>query len=233
MLDLKGKTVQSCEYFELELIGDHILAGSYQDTSVTYGILDSQFEVLVPISYKTINEVQGHFIAKDAENLLQVFNRKGILVTDIKFDAYWIVGGYLEFSRKGAKGLIDLAESTLVHAAIYKSFSYTADGPQPVLPKLWSIRERDLSIKVQVHADSVVANGDLLIGFLNGQQRVFKDSIEILPNKHFDVKQSEGDFIVIHEKTSGYWHALIRGAIIASGDSIFFDGAYFLVRSES
>jgi len=233
LLNLKGKTVQSCEYFELQPLGNHILAGSYQDTSVTYGVLNSEFGEILPVQYQEIIPIQNHFVARDKENLFQVFSISGLLVSKEKFDEYSIIGSYLESSRKGARGLIDLEESKEIFATRNKEFVYSSTGPKPVLPHKWSIRGKDLNTKITIYADSLESKGNLLIGFLNGEQRVYRDSSEILPHKYFHVKQSVEDYTVILERNTGVWHALVRNKIVGSGDSIFFDGSYFLIESDS
>ena len=233
LLNGQGKTILSCRYFVLERLSNAYLVGENGQNNVFYGLLDSRFEELLPIEYFEIKAIGDIFLASPNGLQWEIISKVGASLSTRLFDDFELVGSYLEVFKKGAKGLVDTSEGKMLFQAKYKSFEYTSTGPQPRLAFSWKILNRDLIELVGLDVDSVRFAKDRFIGYLNGQERIYRDTLEVLPDKYFQIKQASAEFMVIKEKNGGDWKAYSTSREVASGDSIYFDDFYFHIRNRN
>ena len=233
LLNSKGKTVLSCNYFVLESLAGCYLIGENNENGTAYGLLDHEYKEVLPVNFLNIEAIGKVLLASPNGMQWFVFSLDGSLVTSQLVDQYKVVGDFLEVQKKGAKGLIDLEDGKVLFDIKYKSFTYTANGPSANESPNWQILDRSLNVKLELDADSVIAFEDSFIGYLNAQERIYRDTLETFADSHITIKQATSDLTVIEEKNGGSWKAFNSRRELATGDSIYFDGLFFHILNQN
>lgn len=231
LLNEKGKVILSCYYFELVKAKDTYIYGVYEDGKVLYGVMNDNFDPLIPQKFRSVERIDNVFATKDFDNKWQFYDSSGKLILD-KVDSYKLLDQKgITVEAKGAMGLIDSKSAKLLFDLEYKSFSVLEDEYDFVEPKKWDVYSMSLRKTSEFVADSAVEKSGLIASYLNGVERLHTDSSQILPNTDFELKQATKDFLVIHDIGRRKWLAMKRNEVIlAEGDSIYFDGDYFFVE---
>ncbi len=229
LVDERGKLALSCHYFSLESSKGNIIASLYQNHQVRYGVLGADYNVKIPLEFLEIRQVGPIFMGRDIKRKWSFFNAQGQPIVDGAFDRYAEFGDYLLIEKKGARGVINWRNQSLVFLPRYKQVNF---GPELSVeePKTWSVYNRDLKLVMEVKGDSISQLGELLVVYLNGAQRLFADSTELLPEEDFAVEYSGKDITIVQRMTDDRWLAVERGEAIFEGDSIYFDGNYFYIQ---
>ncbi|MEM9325401.1 MAG: WG repeat-containing protein, partial [Bacteroidota bacterium] len=231
LVDEKGRLVLSCHYFSLHCAGEDIIASIYRNHQVRYGVMGANMESKIPINYLEIKKLGGLFLARQEDGRWAFFKEDGRLATPYLFDSFWPWRDHLVVERNGARGLMDWHTGQLVLPPKFKEIHYT-DTLTGQLPPTWSVYDRELKFVMEVEGDSVAQLGELLVVYLNGDQRLFADSVELLPDVDFEVKYSGEGKTIAKRLRDDRWLALNRAEVLFEADSIHFDGSYFYARED-
>lgn len=234
LLNAKGKVVLSCNFFSIEPLGDHFLVSDYDNGSVRYGIMDGDFEEIIPQVFVEIKKLNNVFALLDDRGQWTFRGIKGNQLIPGKFNGFQVIGDYLEISKKGMKGLIDSEEGIVTHGPHYKALDFEESGIEASTPPTWELYSRDLKKVRDVTADSIFGRGKLVRAWLNEEERLYLDSAEVLAEVFFELKQLVGNVLIAVDKATGNWIAVNSlGTLVETADSIFYDGTYLLVNDDA
>ncbi|MDW3195929.1 MAG: WG repeat-containing protein [Cytophagales bacterium] len=226
LIDGKGNHQLSNAFFEISALDGFYLVSNYDAGELTYGVFNGAFEQILEDSYLKIERIGQVFAAMDAGGFWYFFRENGTLVSDEEVDTYEVSSSYILIRRNGAEGLINTQTGTVLYKPVYKEISNLDGEPAPVAAKTWQIYDWSLDPIVELAADSISSYGELLVASINGGQRFFADSIEILANKQLELVRAEKGFAIA--RTDDQFEVFdYSGKKVLHGDSVYFDGAYF------
>ena len=232
LIDERGKQVLSNAFFNIEPLDELILVSKYEAGRQQLGLFNVNFEPLLPLEYVEVVKEQRLIFAREATGRWYCFNREGHRILNVAIDDFEVNGEYVVISRNGAKGLLHATEGTLLHDPVMKGFINLPYSTEPILPRKWAIYDRELNFIFDLDADSLIDHREVLVARLNGGQRLFADSTQILSGKSMMLQQAVNGHVVI--KTKQHFEAYnADGKQIVTGDSIYYDGSYFLVREKN
>lgn len=228
LIDTRGKQVLSNAYFHVSKLDELILVSEYTQGDQLYGLYNRRFQVVLPPAYLEIRKFKQLILAKGNDDRWICFDSMGRRILDTTIDSFEVIGGFLVIDRNGAKGLLDLAGGTLKYRPVNKGFHGLPESPEPIPPQKWSVYDRELNFLLDLEADSLSDFGDVMVAMMNGGQRLYSDSSQILEGKSITLQQVLKGYVVI--RTKDQFEAFNdEGKQLAKGDSIHFDGSYFFV----
>ncbi len=230
LIDDKGDHQISNSYFDITLIDGFYKVSEYDQGMLTYGLFNSQFEKILSVDYQEIRKVDEVFATLDQNGFWYFHNKQGQLLSDHKADDFERKFPYILFRKNGAVGLLNSETSTFLYPPTYKDISISGAEPLIVPAKTWQVYDWALNPITELSADSISNYGELLVASINGGQRFYADSVEILVDKQLELVRAEGGYAIA--KTDNQYEVYdYSGKKILEGDSVYFDGSYFFELS--
>ena len=230
LIDQKGNQVLSNSFFDLTDLEGYFLISDYNEGALRYGLFNDDYERVLPTEFLKIEKIDQVIAAQDSLERWRMFDLKGQSIVKEGLDHFEKTNNYIMISKNGARGLIDAEKSVLLYDTRYKNFTHLEDTPAAVEPEKWSIYDRSLNHIVDIDADSVTSNNELLISMLNEGQRFYSNNHEILKDKRLELKMERKGFVVAKslDRVQAFDE---KGKKIADGDSIYFDDTYFFIQT--
>ncbi|WP_425392964.1 WG repeat-containing protein [Ekhidna sp.] len=219
VLDEKGKTIISFNYFTIEPLGANWLVSAFDGHTQRYGVVSFQNELLIPTKYKSIMELNGLYLSLQYGGKRDLFSGAGQIL-ELGLDSLISHAGYVAYRDGFAGYLSDAGEQ--VYGFDYKSFDLSADPVRPIPFPEWTIHQGD-SILMKWKCDSLtVSSNGLLAAYLNGAPHLLLKNSTLLKNHDLILKEFIDDHLIIQNSKSRKWSVLnYDGSTIFSGyDSI-------------
>ncbi|WP_421763450.1 WG repeat-containing protein [Ekhidna sp.] len=232
VLDEKGRTIISFNYFTIEPLGANWLVSTFNGKRQSFGIVSFQNEILLPAKYQAVEQNSDFIIGKNHEYQLDIYSHLGVPI-EYGLDSLienrgWIAyrGGYAGFLTHFGQKIYDFE---------FKSFSISDNGPTPIEFPEWKIYKKD-SLFLEWKCDSIkIGSGGLMTAFLNGAHHLIVKN-EILLQNHQQILREIGDnHMVVQSSKTRKWSVLDfdGNKITSSYDSILSVKNLYLVLKEN
>ncbi|MEO9872890.1 WG repeat-containing protein [Ekhidna sp.] len=227
ILDSKGNTLISFNYFTIEPIGSHWLVGDFNGKYLQFGIVSFDNQVLVPLQYKSVVESNGLFIGKKKSHKTDLYYSSGELM-QLGLDSLSFDDGWIAF-RDGYAGFLSI-EGKVIHDFVNKNYEKKGIGMNPVSFPKWTIYQAD-TVLLTWECDSLsTSKSGLLVGYLNGAHHLVLKNNNLLQNHEFLLKDIAVDYLVVQNSRTRKWSVLEENgkSFISGYDSIVFVDNLFL-----
>ena len=232
LINPKGKQVLSNSYFSIQSTGEVLVVSEYTNDRVVYGVLDAELEMLVPTKFRQIRHYRNTLLLLDFSGNWQALKITGEKISPEVFDHIEFLGEYILTRHKGGVGLLSAVDAREIFPPKMKKIDLSTGQPTASENTAWEIRDPALEIQLTIKSDSLKSLKDgLLVSYFNGSPRVYGERKELLPDNNFDIKQTGKGCIIMENYSNNCWEARkFSGDLLLKGDSIYFDGSYFIVR---
>lgn len=223
LLDTRGKTVVSFNYFELSSFGTELLVSEFQEGEQSYGLISIKNELLIPLKYKKISKKSSFTIASTFDHRLDVFHNNSLVESAL--DSIQLNDGLVGF-RAGYVGFIDQYGQT-IYDFNYKSILSKDGELNPTEFPIWkTFKGQTLHSQWQCDSLKLIGNG-IWVSYLNGAQHI---AVPGFGSKDYVIKNIEDNFAIVqHSKTRKYAVVNEEGRFLINGyDSIVFSQTHFL-----
>ncbi|WP_370090207.1 WG repeat-containing protein [Ekhidna sp.] len=233
ILDKKGKTLVSFNYFTIDPFGVNWLVSDFDGNRQLFGVVSMNNEVVIPTKYKRVSEVNSLLIAEQPGSKIDLYKNGGQLIQlglDSLTNTYDGVTAY----RDGYAGYL-LSSGSVVYDFDYKKFRLENSQVKPVSFPEWKIYQKDtLFLSWQCDSLSMSENG-MLIAFLNGAHHFLLKNETLLSNHELVLKEVSTDKMIVQNSKSRQWSVLLEDgtAIIKQYDSIHAMGDFFGARNHT
>ena len=225
LINRQGKVVLSCNFFDIEPAGSSFIVSNYQTGSIYKGLYRDGFELVIPVEYSTINEIDHKtYAAQRNSGKWDLYTIDG-LNAKLALDDYKMRDGDLVVKSQGKYGIIDLNSLTIKQPIQYKSIANENIIPFPS----WDIKTLNLDTAYQLIGDSLGIVGELFITHVNGNQEVMINSQQLFGNEEVELKYASNGFLIVKQQFDAKWKLLTTqgNVVITEQDSIHFDGVFF------
>ncbi|MEQ8239357.1 MAG: WG repeat-containing protein [Cyclobacteriaceae bacterium] len=232
ILDNSGRTLVRFNYMQLQpLTADNILASTYSEGSVYFGVLNYQGEELIPLIYDKIETNLDLIIATRNEKK-KLYDFSGSLITPTFIDEIHVSKeGYL-LENGGKYGLISKT-GKLIHDIAYKVIA----DHVPYSFNHWEISclTEDCST-VEVAADSLTINDrQQLVAHLNNTRHFLGGDSAVHFGKKYEIVTVDRGFIVMQNRFDGSF-SLIKSdgeKVVEGYQKIVLDDQYFYGKKDN
>lgn len=231
ILNEKGQTLISFDYFSIEPMGVHWLASTFEGKKQQFGVISFASEAIIPLAYRSIREIEGLVFCEKYSSKIDLYSFKdGKIEAELDsatyYDQGWIIyqDGYTGFlSTSGDK----------IHPLKYKSITISADSVVPMPFKSWTVY--DDKVLLEKACDSLtVDENDLLIAYLNGAHHLLLQHANHT-NRELMLKEVVGNQYVFQHSKSRKWSVIDRSGqvVLNNYDSIHAIGNYYGVLNRA
>ncbi len=231
ILDTKGKTVVSFNYFSIESLGTNWLVSDFDGKRQLFGIVSFDNRILIPPKYLSIKQKNELIIAGQANLKLSLFSKVGSLLQS-GLDSIRYVDGWITY-RDGYAGFLS-TDGGEIHPIDYKSIKVGIDHISPDPFPEWTIYKND-SVFMKWRCDSLaLGENGMLTAYLNGAHHFIINSATLLEHHELILKEVTGSKLIVQNSKTGTWSVLTNdgSALLSEYDSIHTDGSYFITRKK-
>ncbi|WP_420317600.1 WG repeat-containing protein [Ekhidna sp.] len=221
VLDSKGNTVISFNYFTIESIGANWLVSDFDGKNRYFGIVSFQNELIVPTKYHSITELNRFFVARKQNGKIDLFGIQGNTL-ELGLDSLKFNQGYLVY-RDGYAGFLSTS-GDLIHDFSYKTINLDNNEIKPIPFPKWTIYKNRTEI-MKWECDSLTASSNkLLIAYLNGAQHLLLKNNTVLDSRDLILRDFQNNQMVVQNSKTRKWSILDKtgSAILSNYDSLFF-----------
>ena len=226
ILDEKGRTIISFNYFTVEPLGVNWLVSTFDGKRQQFGVASFQNQLIIPTEYESILVEKGLFIAKQNAQRFDMFLSSGrpILsnLDSIFYDNGWVV------YQDGYAGFLS-SKNALIYDFDFKGFTRDGEAVTPISFPEWTVYKED-SIYLKWLCDSltVTAQGTLM-AYLNGAHHLLLKNSTLLSNHQLVLREASKDQMIVQNSQTRKWSILSEsGSELVSGyDSIFTVGNHY------
>ncbi len=234
LIDVEGQTVVSCNYFDIQKLGNGFNVLSYESGRTRTGFLNENYTLTIPIRYEWIEWVDRDlYAARDNRGKWSFFNqsKEGISVT---FDEYEVLPNGIKVKKNGMYGILDRDGTTIIESIKFKEIHWE-DGWKKENFDTWEVLTSSLDSANVIDGDSIEIDGDLFITYLNGNQEVVLSGIDLFGDRNIELKMAKAGYLIIKDIDNQKWTlSKTDGKVVIGGaDSIAFDNLYFYALSDS
>ncbi len=226
IIDEKGKTIISFNYFTIEAFGANWLVSDFDGRRQQFGVVSFNNELIIKSKYSSITKQNDLLIGKQHTHKLDLYHSNGrqlqLDLDSITYDNGWIA------YRDGYAGYLDKS-GQLIHEFDYKEIEVEGTVSLPVPFSKWTIYQQSEKL-LEWRCDSLtISITGLLVAYLNGAHHLLLKNETILNNRELILKEvSERELIVQNTKTRKWSILNSEGTEITSGyDSIYHIGDYY------
>ena len=220
IIDDKGKTVVSFNYFSIESLGANWLVSSFDGKTRSFGVVSFDNRLIVDTKYASVREENNLLVGRQAGRRLDLFQLNGELLQRDLDSLLWNQTGWVAY-RDGYAGFLSKSGKE-IYDFDFKGF--TADGhlTEPLNFPEWKIYKRD-SVFLTWRCDSLtVGENGLLVAYLNGANHLLTNNNTLLENHELVLKEVINDQLIVQNSKTRKWSVLdLDGLEVMSGyDSI-------------
>ena len=226
ILDEKGNTVVSFNYFSIEPLGANWLVGTYNGKGQQFGVVSFENKLIVPTTYTSIESKESLFIGRQFSEKLDVYRSTGQLL-QLDLDSIQLYDGYVAF-RDGYAGYLS-STGKEIYPFDYKNFTFESGEIQPVRFSEWTIYQND-SVFLNWNCDSLtVSDNGMLLAYLNGSNHLLLNNNTLLNNHELVLKGVSDDQLIVQNSKTRKWAVLgENGTSVINGyDSIYAVSNHF------
>lgn len=226
ILDEKGKTIISFNYFTIEPLGAHWLVSAFDGKRQKFGVVSFQNLLMIPTNYAAIKAERKLFIGEQLGKKLDLYSTSGSLL-QLDLDSVNYENGWIAFRDGYAGFLTDSGEE--IYSFEYKNFEHKEDEVLPILFPEWTIYQSD-TVLLKWRSDSLsVSENDLLIAYLNGAHHLLLKNNTLLNNHELTIKEVVDDQLIVQNSKSRKWSILSEegNIVISDYDSIHSVGDHY------
>ncbi len=232
VIDSKAGTRVSFNFFELTPINDLLLISVYDGGRHPKGLISFENEVIVPVSYLSIDFMGSYVVATGFDRKKTIFKQSGFLVTGELDSVRILKKGFLCY-KNGLAGYYD-SNGNLVNDFQFKGFEFADDIPIPIPFPTWEVHTTD-GKQFQWECDSLQFRSGIWVAYLNGAQHIVLTSSELLDSREYELKNVTNRRLVVKHSKSQKWSVLNqRGeALVADYDSIQYNDEFIFGQKEA
>ena len=226
ILDEKGRTIISFNYFTVEPLGVNWLVSAFDGKRQQFGVASFQNQLLVPTEYESIFTEKGLFIARQNAQRFDMFLSSGQQVL-FNLDSIFYEDGWIAY-QDGYAGYLS-SEGELMYDFDFKEFSKDGEIITPISFPEWTVYKGD-SIHLKWLCDSLtVTTQGTLMAYLNGAHHLLLKNSTLLNNHQLVLKEASKDQMIVQNSQTKKWSILSEtGSEVVSGyDSIFAVGNHY------
>jgi hypothetical protein len=230
VLDEKGKTIISFNYFSIEPLGANWLVSVFDGKNQLYGVVSFENEIIVPPSYASIEERNGLLLCQRPGQKIDLFSSRG-LTLELGLDSLTYNKGWSVF-RDGYAGFLS-SEGQTVYDFEYKSIETKSEQPKAIPFPEWTIYRSD-SVVLKWKCDSLVlSKNGLFLAYLNGAHHLLLRNSTLLSNHELLLKEVSNNYFVVQNSKTRKWSLLSDEAVeMFNGyDSIHSNGQFYAVKN--
>lgn len=231
IVDLKGRTIVSFNYFQLRPFHQHLLASDFDGSGQVYGVITYENRVIIPLSYQRVEKNRGVYIATNKSLKQDVYARDGSVIelgldSMVQKNKGWIAyrDGYAGFIGNEGERLFDIS---------YKSMAVGKKKVSPMQFSTWQVYE-NYELMLEVKCDSMTSENGHLIAFLNGANHFVGDSSSELASRAYIIRDIKDDLLITQHSKTRKWSAIhvANGVLLQNKDSIFFSSQNIIAKEE-
>jgi hypothetical protein len=226
LLDTKGKTVVSFNYFELLSLDKELLVSEFRDGKQSFGMVSMQNEILIPLKYAQISREKDFFLGKTTKHTLDVYYKSALVQESL--DSIKYSDGLIGY-RAGYAGYINRLGRQILEFR-FKSIEIENGETKITEFPTWKVYDNS-TFEFEWNCDSIrYSENGIWIAHLNGAQHIVLPASETFDSKEYLIEKIENNFIIVkHSKTQKFSVIDLRGKeLIADYDSIVFSKTHFL-----
>ncbi len=231
LLDKNGQTIVRFNYMQLSPLGsENILAASYEQGHVYYGVVNYQGEELIPPIYDKI-ELDGEVLIATKKNKVKVYHLSGRQITPAFIEGIKVVPVGYSLEDGGQFGLLS-KHGDWIHKVKFKSIvdhaAYNFNH--------WEVScLRNDCNQFEISADSLMLNErQQLVAHLNNTQHFLGGDSALHFGKKYKIQSVQRGFLVMQNRFDGSY-ALFKTdgkKIIDGQDDLIVDDQYFYCKKE-
>lgn len=226
LLDSKGKTVVSFNYFELTKLENFLLVSEFDGGKQSYGLVSLENEIAIPLQYKSIYHKNNFFVGTTFQHAVDVYHHQSLVQSSL--DSIQFNDGIVGH-RAGYAGYIN-SEGSITLDFNYKTVQFSASKVEGIKFPTWKVY-LDQELQFEWQCDSIrKTTNEIWVAYLNGAQHILLPEAEDFDSKDFVIKKIENDFAIVqHSKSRKFSVISTTGKFLVTGyDSIAFSETHFL-----
>ncbi|WP_436517862.1 WG repeat-containing protein [Ekhidna sp. To15] len=219
ILDEKGRTIVSFNYFSIEPLGANWLVSVFSKVGQQFGVVSYENRLIIPAKYAAVDENRALFIGKQFGQKLDMYLNDGQAV-QLDLDSINYQKGFVAFRDGYAAFLSERGNE--IHPFEFKNFSLKEDRISPIQFPEWTIYQED-TVLMKWRCDSLtVSTNGMLIAYLNGSHHLLLSNNTLLNNHELILKEVSGNQLIVQNSKSRKWAVLSdQGKTLITGyDSI-------------
>ncbi|WP_462247336.1 WG repeat-containing protein [Ekhidna sp.] len=226
ILDEKGKTIISFNYFSIDPLGANWLVSDFDGIRQQFGVASFENKLVIPTKYVGVVEENSLLVASQGGGKIDIYRPTGkqlqLDVDSLSYNDGWIL------YRDGYAGSLDNS-GAVVYDFEYKDIKF--DGSElraHAFPK-WSIYKKD-ELLLEWRCDSIaVGENGWLIAYLNGAHHLLLENETLLNNHELILKEVSGSQMIVQNSKTRMWQILDEKGmqVIGGYDSIHSIGGHY------
>ncbi len=215
ILDDKGRTIISFNYFSVEPLGANWLVSVFSNRGQHFGIVSFENKLIVPTKYESIQNKRSILIGKQFSQKLDIYQDNGQL-RQLDIDSIKYNNGYIAF-RDGYAGFLS-ENGTELHPFEAKNFTLRDSKASPIPFSEWTVYQNEkVLMKWKCDSLSLSSNG-ILIAYLNGSHHLLLGNNTLLDNHELILKEVAENQLIVQNSKSRKWAVLSEeGKTVISG----------------
>ncbi len=226
LLDIKGKTIVSFNYFELDQFNDFLLASSFSNGKQSFGIISMENDILIPLEYQKITSEKNFHFAYTFNHTIDVYHNQSLVQSSL--DSVRFNNGIIGH-RAGYAGHISI-DGSITQNFNFKTIKFENGSSKGIHFPTWQVYQNQ-ELQFEQQCDSIQkTENKIWISYLNGAQHLVLPNADSFDSKDYLIKKIEHDFAIVqHSKTRKFSILNVEGKFLISGyDSIAFSETHFL-----
>lgn len=227
LVNHKGKSLLSLDFFEIELRGQVVIVTTYENNQFREGAYSADLTRLLDPTYAKIEAAGSVLLARRPTGYLDVVHQSGtVLATGLQ--SAEVQRDMVVLRKAGKVGMISLTGS-VIHTPTYKSIS--SSGKVEPFPT-WAVQAPGTSFNLT--CDSLVAIGqDVWLAHYNGFAQLHTTR-RTLTDRAFRVVQRVGGLVVAKSAESDDFLGINEQGevVLTHADSLYFDGHFFHAKHQ-
>ncbi|MEP1035476.1 WG repeat-containing protein [Ekhidna sp.] len=219
ILDERGRSVISFNYFTIEPLGANWLVSLFNGKRQLFGVVSFENQLIIPTKYASINTQRELLIGRQISQKLDIYRTNGQEIQR-DLDSLKYQNGWIAF-RSGYAGLLT-DEGQEVYPFEFKNFAIENEKILPVPFPEWTVYKLDSEF-LKWQCDSLaVSNNGMLVAYLNGAHHLLLKNNTLLNNHALLLKEASNDHLIVQNSKTRKWSVVAEdGEKIVSGyDSI-------------
>ncbi len=232
VLDTKGKPLIGFQYYDIEVSNGGYIASVYNNQSVTYGVVSSKEEVLIPFTYKKISYIgQNLYQAVDEKDKAAVYTAAGKKLPNDGFDSLHRVNdGLLIVSKEGKLGLMR-NDGSYVLEPFYKQLEAINDTTfrLTTYPHWQMIDQSNTRLKSFYYDNLMpIGSGVYKATTYEGHALVNISGRQLSNKSDWHITYSDENFVITREQAKFQVYNQSGEKFLENAfDSLHYDGTYF------
>ncbi|MEQ9009596.1 MAG: hypothetical protein RLP12_17075, partial [Ekhidna sp.] len=226
VLDDKGRTVISFNYFTIESFSANWLVSVFDGKEQKFGVVSFENKIIVPPNYLSVEEKNNLLLCRQKGKKIDLFNARGVNL-ELGIDSLTYNQGWIVY-RDGYAGFLSKTGETM-HDFDYKTIHVMNGEPEAIRFPEWTVYQSD-SVFLKWECDSLeLSQNGLFVAYLNGAHHLLLKNSMLLNNHEFLLKDASEAHLVVQNSKTREWNLLSNaGEVLFGGyDSIYANGNYF------